>query len=198
MKDMTFRKKLEYIWDYYRWHILAAVVGLAVITGIALEWKGRNVPDYQIAVVTRTEISAEDAVFLEEAFRTAAEKLDPQKTNVVISTFWYDPISEDAESREYMDILNGVTLNAELTSGNCLIYITDEFSYRMILGQGEDLLLSPDDSDLMYLSQLLSDLPDSLEGLYISLRSVDTLFLEDADSAQERLALHTRLLETLE
>lgn len=198
MKDMTFRKKLEYIWDYYRWHILAAVVGLAVITGIALEWKGRNVPDYQIAVVTQTEISAEDAVFLEEAFRTAAEKLDPQKTNVVISTFWYDPISEDAESREYMDILNGVTLNAELTSGNCLIYITDEFSYRMILGQGEDLLLSPDDSDLMYLSQLLSDLPDSLEGLYISLRSVDTLFLEDADSAQERLALHTRLLETLE
>lgn len=198
MKDMTFRKKLEYIWDYYRWHILAAVVGLAVITGIALEWKGRNVPDYQIAVVTQTEISAEDAVFLEETFRTAAEKLDPQKTNVVISTFWYDPISEDAESREYMDILNGVTLNAELTSGNCLIYITDEFSYRMILGQGEDLLLSPDDSDLMYLSQLLSDLPDSLEGLYISLRSVDTLFLEDADSAQERLALHTRLLETLE
>lgn len=198
MKDMTFRKKLEYIWDYYRWHILAAVVGLAVITGIALEWKGRNVPDYQIAVVTQTEISAEDAVFLEKAFRTAAEKLDPQKTNVVISTFWYDPISENAETREYMDILNGVTLNAELTSGNCLIYITDEFSYRMILGQGEDLLLSPDDSDLMYLSQLLSDLPDSLEGLYISLRSVDTLFLEDADSAQERLALHTRLLETLE
>lgn len=32
IKDLTFKKKIEYIWDYYRWHIIITVAAILIIS----------------------------------------------------------------------------------------------------------------------------------------------------------------------
>lgn len=191
---MTLSKKLEHIWEYYRVPILIGVLAVAVVIGFLTEWQKRNVPDYEIAVVTGQDLSASQTDLLTNFFAEKAAQLDAAKDNVLLTGFRYDPIPEDGESGAYLDIQNGVTLNAELTGGNCLIYITDAASYEMLRSQGENFLTSVEEEPYIPLSRLIPDLPQPLQQLRVCLRSAESVFLETAESAQSRFLAHEALL----
>ena len=191
---MTFQKRIEHIWEYYRWQILLAVLAVAVLVGIRAEWKGRDVPDYEIAMVTRQEITAEELRLLTDCFRSAAETLEKGKNNVQITAFVYAPRPEEENSGAYLDLYNGVAMNAELTSGNCLIYIVDEPAYEMLRGQGENFLA---ETDKVLLERLFPGrLPETLGQLRVCMRSPESVFLETAKSVQSRFDVHAQLIQS--
>ena len=194
---MTLEKRIEHIWEYYRWQILLALVAVCTLIGIAVEWSGRNVPDYEIAVVTRQMITEEEADLLTDAFRTAAEQVNPKRDNVLLTAFHFDPIGAEEESGPYLDIYNGVTLNAELTSGNCLIFLVDRQAYGLLTGQGEDFLASIGAEPYLPLSRLMPQLPESLGELRVCLRSPESVFMESAESARSRFEAHEGLVNAL-
>lgn len=192
---MILQKKLEHIWEYYRIPILGAVLAIAVVIGICMEWSGRNVPDYEIAVVTRSALMAEETELLTDFFTKAAAELDDGKDNVLLTVYQFDPVPEDGESGAYLDIYNGVTLNAELTSGNSLIFLTDAQGYALLQGQGENFLTNVGEEAYIPLTRLIPALPEALQDLRVCLRSDESVFLESAASARQRFDAHAALIE---
>ena len=44
-KELSFEKKLEYLWDYYKFHFLGILLILALLIGSILIWKQNSKPD---------------------------------------------------------------------------------------------------------------------------------------------------------
>lgn len=189
---MTIQKKLEHIWEYYRWHILLGLLAVAAVLGILAEWNGRQVPDYEIAVMTRRDLTEKETALLDECFTSAAAALDSGKDKVLLTAFRYDP---DPEEEMSGGLYNGVALNAELTGGNCLICVVDEQAYEMLRSQGDDFLAPIGAQPYVLLASLFPELPESLGGLRVCLRSADSVFLETAESARARFEAHRSLVE---
>ncbi len=45
-KKMNFKKKLKYIWDYYKWHIIISIAIIAVASSLIKDMRLNNLPSY--------------------------------------------------------------------------------------------------------------------------------------------------------
>ena len=100
IKPMTFRQKREYIWEYYRWHILSVLaISFLAVYGVH-EWQNRQATYLQILVTggnRRLDV-------LEELRETLNESLIPQKQqgsySVVLATMNFSISSEEPNIEE--------------------------------------------------------------------------------------------------
>lgn len=62
-KELAGKKKMEYIWDYYRWHIVGVFVGIFAIWQIIVIINKPPMPVYSTDIVVAGKVSMEKDIF---------------------------------------------------------------------------------------------------------------------------------------
>lgn len=122
----TPRKKAENFWYYHKWHILAAVVAVMILF-FAIRDMSRPVADYEIGMITSEYYPQQAVELLEKNIEPYAEDLNGDG-RVMVQINSYTITSEESDPK--MRLANLVKLDADLSSGTSLLFITDEESFE--------------------------------------------------------------------
>lgn len=83
MKNRSFKAKLMYFWDYYKWHTFAVIVAICVIISILHAFLSQKTPVYNLLVINGVETNQ-----LEYLLEDLNEKyeVNPKKEEVHVET----------------------------------------------------------------------------------------------------------------
>lgn len=133
------KKKLQNIWIYYKWYLLAAAVVLVLLADFAIE-KGKKVePDYQAAIVTGSAISEESQTRVQQILEVAWDDRNADgQVLVTVHFYQYDAAAMESEDTAVF-MASAVQLAADLQLGESVCFFTD---YPQLLEEGADLILA--------------------------------------------------------
>jgi len=130
MKNRSFKAKMMYFWDYYKWHTFAVIVAIFVIVSIINTFLNRKIPVYNLLVINgvetnqmeylvnelnekyqvdtkKEEIHIETAVTIDEGTYDQATTENVQRVQIYISAGDVDAIVSDSKmfrKYAYMDV----------------------------------------------------------------------------------------------
>ena len=133
-KELTPRQKRRNWWDYHKWHVLIAVVGLLFAANLVSDVvrNTRNEPDYTIAYVGQTELPIDLIEKVEEALAEYGEDLNGNgEVQVVLREYrLYDEstdldqaVQEEYAERSYND---SMLLTVNIETAESLIYLLED------------------------------------------------------------------------
>ena len=70
--DDTPKEKLEYLWDYYRWHVIIALTGIFFAGYLFMDWVNRPITAFHVTVLA-PEVNAEEENQLSEELTALLE-----------------------------------------------------------------------------------------------------------------------------
>ncbi|MCI1965596.1 MAG: hypothetical protein LKJ17_05620 [Oscillospiraceae bacterium] len=121
----TPKKKWENFWYYHKWHMLIVLLAAGLLAFVLHDLM-RPEADYEIGLITTATYPQEAVELLEQSIGEYGEDLNGDgRVLVQIDSFTLDP--EDSVSE--MQVANQVKLDADLSSGGCLLFLTDEKSF---------------------------------------------------------------------
>lgn len=126
LEPKTPRKKAENFWYYHKWHILAAVVAIIILFFVIRDMSSPKA-DYQIGMITSQYYPQQVVELLEKSIEPYAEDLNGDG-RVIVQINPYSIISED--NGPQLRLANQVKLDADLSSGISMLFITDEESFQ--------------------------------------------------------------------
>ncbi len=88
MKDMTFKGKLKYLWDYYHIHFLVIIVLIVALTVLIRDMIRNSYPTYVYTIMANTAFSYGDTNTIEDDFIKEIG-LDMKKNNLTIDMSMY-------------------------------------------------------------------------------------------------------------
>ena len=57
LKDMPFKKKAAYIWEYYRFHIIGVIAAIAFVCVFIRDWRINKRPVYLDVAIINSDIA---------------------------------------------------------------------------------------------------------------------------------------------
>lgn len=85
------KKKLEHIWYYYKWYILAAALVLLVAANFIGELGQRRQPDGVVSIVTTSQVPEETVEKIRALFETLwGDRNQDGVTDVEVNVYAYD------------------------------------------------------------------------------------------------------------
>ena len=85
------KKKLEHIWYYYKWYILAAALVLLVAANFIGELGQRRQPDGVVSIVTTSQVPEETVEKIRALFETLwGDRNQDGVTEVEVNVYAYD------------------------------------------------------------------------------------------------------------
>ena len=113
IKDMPFKKKVEYIWEYYKFHIIGTIAGIVLICVFIHDWQENRKPVYIDAAVINSDIAYYDDNPIRDDFIKYAQ-IDTSVYNLQIDTGFI--ISTD--QNDSMSLVNTEKLMALFAAGD--------------------------------------------------------------------------------
>lgn len=152
LKEMSTKQRIGYIWDYYKWHMIGAVLAVSVAASILHHFITYREPLLNIIMINggNNAVSEENNGFNEFL---SAYGYDPSESPIACSSFYF-PENDTAVSSAYLE---QQALIAIIAAGEQDIFLGNGTVYENYCRQGAlvDLstILSP---------ELLSSYEDSL------------------------------------
>ena len=113
------KKKLEHIWYYYKWYILAAALVLLVAANFVGELGQRRQPDGVVSIVTTSQVPEETVEKIRALFETLwGDRNQDGVTDVEVNVYAYDGMGYSGGSgsgrvvRFWAGVLDGRRKNA--------------------------------------------------------------------------------------
>lgn len=121
--EMTKKQKLENFWFYHKWHVLAAVFVIFAVTVCVTQCAAEESADYIVGLTLNRIMSQKETDILAEALEVYGEDINGDgKVTVKIYDYSYKESQNDQIKQT-----NREKFRSELTSGNCMLFITDEY-----------------------------------------------------------------------
>lgn len=121
----TPKKKWENFWYYHKWHALVLLVAAVFLIFLARDLT-RPGADYEIGLITANGFPQEAVDLLEKNIAKYGEDLNGDG-RVTVRIDSYAVGAEDGGSE--VQAANQVKLEAELSAGNCMLFLTDADSF---------------------------------------------------------------------
>ena len=145
LKDIPKGQKLAYIWDYYKWHIIVVVVFvLACVSLVVQNLNKERYDSYILFTMSGGQLMEESRYGLETGIEELGiDNNGDSYNNLFISTVLFPEDMLSSVTAQEAEV-NMQRLVAELTSGECVIQITDDKLYKtlenyQVLASYEDL-----------------------------------------------------------
>lgn len=183
-KEVPKGQKMQYLWDYYRWPVIIAASLIVFFSYIAKVVFFTPEPDMSILMTSEYLMFSDEIKYIEEALE---EKMTaPKKPDFKIVNIQYDPNQMDYDANTFL--ANSVKLNAELSSADSYIQISDEQMFNYL--KSEDLVSQFDEigsdkeGDIkISLGSFIGD--DKYSEFYITLRPRENSQITDEKSSEK-------------
>jgi len=139
LREMNFKKKVEYIWEYYKYQIIGVAIGLAILGSLLNTWIFNPPPDVGLFIAWNAGFA--DHERLEELTATFTEHLTFQTEGEIaeISRFFTatdDPQMAMAHVQRLVAMLAGGQIDAFIMDGE----LFEEYSYIGYIAPLDSLL----------------------------------------------------------
>ena len=193
LKDIPKGQKLAHIWEYYKWHIIGVVVFvLACVSLVVQNLNKERYDSYILFTMSGGQLMEESRYSLETGIEELGiDNNGDSYNNLFISTVLFPEDMLSSVTAQEAEI-NMQRLVAELTSGECIIQITDDKLYKtlenyQVLASYEDLKGEVDGTGIIkipYTETVLEEIvPMEAYGkeLYLTLRpgNLDNVIYRD-------------------
>lgn len=184
-EKMSFKKKAENFWYYYKYHTLVGAFVLFMAILFIKERIGQIDYDYTVAIVnTGEQVPQEEKEVLQKDLENCGLDINQNgKVDVEVQVYGLS-MEEDANPQEVM--ANQTRFLADIQSGMSMVFLyTDEvesyYKEQNFFVQDEDIR-----TELFSCAGLINkeEIP-SLEGYYISLRTYEDSAIEGKKGMQE-------------
>ena len=118
LKDMPFKKKAEYIWEYYKIHIIGTIAAIILICVFIHDWRENKRPVYLDAVIINSDIAYYDDNPIRDDFVKYAG-IDTKAYNLQIDTGF---VISDTQN-DQMSMINTEKLMALFAAGDLDVVI---------------------------------------------------------------------------
>ena len=142
------RKKLERLWRYYKWYLMAGAGVLLLLLNFWAQKARTPKPDYYVSIVTGNQISESTREDYAARLETVLDDRNGDgKVTVMVNLYRYDGRPGQAENTSAF-MAAAVQLAADLREGISLWYLTDGEGLLdadgelTCLGRAEDTVLS--------------------------------------------------------
>lgn len=174
LSEMPFKKKVSYLWEYYKYHAFVSVAVIAFLVYIIVEIVTPDIKTILYAAVINNPV---DATVIDEFKADFSEQLqlDPKREEVDINTqFYYTGDNEYTMSLKQVLVTYVAAQEVDIIIAPESEYYT--YAYNGFLAPLSDQL--PSDlysflADYFYLSSMTDDPQEDVYGIYIN----DTGFL---------------------
>lgn len=127
MSGMTFTKKLDHLWTYYKWVLVIAVIAVIVICTVFSSIRNKQIETLFSGMLINVEVSEEGRAYLTDQWQAVLGE-DPRKQKVdLTTTFFQDP---------------STSLSLELEAGSIIqvtaLVAAKELDYMMLDDVGFD------------------------------------------------------------
>ncbi len=127
-KNLPFPNKVEYIWMYYKWWIISAIVVVALLAGTIHEIMTRPSYDVEMAFYSQKYINDDTVVALEEYLSSYVPDLDGDGE----STIKIYAVSIDLIGVEEGTAAVRTKLSTEILTGAYPVFLVDDGFYQML------------------------------------------------------------------
>ena len=119
------RKKLEHLWRYYKWYLMAGAGVLLLLLNFWAQKARTPKPDYYVSIVTGNQISESTREGYAARLETVLDDRNGDgKVTVMVNLYRYDGRPGQAENTSAF-MAAAVQLAADLREGISLCYLTD-------------------------------------------------------------------------
>ena len=120
LKEMSTKQRIGYIWDYYKWHIIGAVIAVSVTASILHHFITYREPLLNVIMINggNNAVSADNNGFNEFL---SAYGYDPKISPIVCSSFYF-PETDDAVQSAYLE---QQALTAIIAAGGSRIFFSE-------------------------------------------------------------------------
>lgn len=115
--EMSFQKKLENYWFYYKWHTLGGIFLITVIIYLTINYFSKVEPDINVLLKTNNPVSIEMLDKLETVFQQYCGDYNKDK-NIVVSV---EALCIPADLNSEFIMSNRIKLTADLVNRTSLI-----------------------------------------------------------------------------
>lgn len=165
---MNKKQKWEYFWEYYRWHVIVAVVIICAIINITLEISNKANPDYTIALISTSSVPEDTLEEMENEVAKYVSDINGDG-DVEVSISLYQINYENTSDSENITA-NVTRLLAELSLDSTFIYIVDDLNYFSHLL--EDAFVDENGNFLTSYNETGEEVDDTLYGFALSDSSI--------------------------
>lgn len=123
MAKMTWQERLDYLWTYYKWVLLALAFALAILCAVATMVQQKRTETLFSVSTVNVELTQEGSQWLTGEWRQLLGGTKKHQEVTVISSQFQDPTQSMDPSSEYASALSGVLMMG-MQDLDCLI--TDE------------------------------------------------------------------------
>ena len=123
----TPKGKWENFWYYHKWHLLILAVAAIVAGYLIHDTLSVQRPDYQIGMITEYAYPQTDLDALQARFAAAGKDLNGDGRVVVQIDDYFFPA--DGGDGTQADMANRMKFEADLSTGQSVIFLTDEASF---------------------------------------------------------------------
>lgn len=139
-RGMTFKNKVKYFWDYYKWPTLITVFVVALIAMTLTQCITQVRPDVTILYVAQMDAEHPDTYVTDEHAQYMSEVLGPSmpdmngdgKNTALVMSLMFEPEGQETQ----MTMALQAKLMAELAVGDAFILITDDKWYDSFVENG--------------------------------------------------------------
>ena len=119
------KKKLEHIWYYYKWYILAAALVILVAANFIGELGQRRQPDGVVSIVTTSQVPEETVEKIRTLFETLwGDRNQDGVTDVEVNVYAYDGMGYSGGSADDYAAA-AVHLASEIQAGTTDLFLSD-------------------------------------------------------------------------
>ena len=195
---LTPKEKLQNYWYHFRWHTIAAIFLVAIITFMVANCMTREKHDFIVVIHTHSYIDDRGIEKIEEYLEQYAEDINGDgKVTVQVSNCSFSEKTSSAQANQ-----NAITrLQSMMITDEAVLYIVDEkgLNYVESLTEkgflaAEPLALEDDFYEFCNGKEEYEQLP---EGLMISYRKIKGTTLEDSKKAKSVFEMCEKLYEKL-
>lgn len=159
-QEMNGKEKREYIWEYYKLHIIFGAIGLFIIGSLMNTWFINPPPKTAVHVVfLGSGISADGAENLEKELNPLIVTEEMGNKKVFVSTYY---LSSDGTGDPQLDMATQTKFMANISASELDILVLDELEFKA---------LAETQQTFLPLDQILpEDMLASLEDKFIRLK----------------------------
>ena len=132
-KALTPQKKAEYIFDYYKWHIILCVIFAAIVVSVVVRAATKKNETLYLAAVNVSFGSETEAVLTRDFID--AEELDPKRNEVYVYSALYLSENPSELDHEYA-YASRMKLMAAVNAEKMDVFLMNRESYDLLSGSG--------------------------------------------------------------
>lgn len=136
-KDMTLKQKIEYIKDYYKWHIIIALLLVAVLIFTIVHFATKEEYDIRLFYVGETYFGDEYQVSMNSITDFCTDVTGDNEVNLLFDQFCYGGLNDP----QYLTTMTATLEKMIAKEENVCLILADKRRAEMIISMAENYIL---------------------------------------------------------